>query len=289
MIGFTFYIAVVNLPQRFQIISCDGATIAGIKLLPMMAASAIGSFASGALTREHDFTSECLVAGTAIQLLGYGLMSSVSKTHGTPAAIYGYQIFLGLGFGISIASATIMVPRRFKTKPQYIGMADRPPHQVHLLTSASAATQGALTQMRSLGGSIGLAIAVIIFNSRIRSSSLLRQALLPQQTAALYKSPLAIETLSPPQQALVAATYAEAFAQQMRVAAYVSAVGFLLSLCTFELDTLRNNRSSRAAAANDSLDATDASEKMKISRAAGSMEDEKITACVAADPVEEKV
>ena len=122
MIGFTFYIAVVNLPQRFQIVSGDGATIAGIKLLPMMASSAIGSFAAGALTRKRDLTSELLVVGTATQLLGYGLMSSVSQGYGTPVAIYGYQVFLGLGFGTSIASATIMVPRRFNAMPHYIGM-----------------------------------------------------------------------------------------------------------------------------------------------------------------------
>ena len=93
--------------------------------------------------------------------------------------------------------------------------------------------------MRSFGGSIGLAIAVIILNSRIRSSVPLEEALLPQQAAALYKSPLAIESFSPPLQALVATTYAEAFAQQMRVAAYVSALGFLLSLCTFEQNPFR--------------------------------------------------
>lgn len=112
----------VNLPQRFQIVSGDGATIAGVKLLPMMAASAMGSFSVGFVTRERDLTSQFLVLGTAVQLLGYGLMSSVSKGHGTLAAMYGYQVFLGLGFGISIAGATIMVSRRFKTKPQYIGM-----------------------------------------------------------------------------------------------------------------------------------------------------------------------
>ena len=93
--------------------------------------------------------------------------------------------------------------------------------------------------MRSLGGSIGLAIAVIIFNSRIRNSGPLKQALASAQTAALYKSPLAIESFSPPQQALVAGVYAEAFAQEMRVATYVAAFGLLLSLCTFDRISFR--------------------------------------------------
>lgn len=76
---------------------------------------------SGGLARKKDLTSELLVIGTGIQVLGYGLMSSVSRSQGTPAAIYGYQIFLGLGFGLSIASATIMVILRFKSQPDYVG------------------------------------------------------------------------------------------------------------------------------------------------------------------------
>lgn len=105
--------------------------------------------------------------------------------------------------------------------------------------------------MRSLGGSIGLTIAVIIFNSRIRSSTALKEALLPEQMAALFKSPLAIESFSLPQQALVSGVYAEAFAQQMRVATYISAVGFVLSLFTFEGNPLRKSSPSVGAADGD--------------------------------------
>jgi len=240
VIGFTFYIAVVNLPQRFQIVAGDGAVIAGIKLLPMMAASAIGSFAAGGLSRKRDLTSHVLVVGLAVQVLGYGLMSSVSKEHGTPAAIYGYQVFIGLGFGASIASATIMVPLRFGTNSDYVGISiNSIGDDWHGLTHRVAATQGALTQMRSFGGSIGLAIGVIIFNTKIRSSVTQKEALQPQQIAALFKSPLAIESFSRPQQALVSGVYAEAFAQQMRVATYISALGLLLSLCTFEYNPFK--------------------------------------------------
>lgn len=88
--------------------------------------------------------------------------------------------------------------------------------------------------MRSLGGSLGLAIAVIIFNSQIQSSERLATVLSPEQATALYKSPLAIESFSPQQQASVAEAYAEAFAQQMRVATYVIAAAFLLSLLGLE-------------------------------------------------------
>jgi len=97
-----------------------------------------------------------------------------------------------------------------------------------------ASAQGALTQMRSLGGSIGLAIAVIIFNMRIRTSEALGESLSVTQRTALFKSPLAIKSLSPQQQALVSEMYAKAFSEQMRVATYVIAVAFIVSLLTLE-------------------------------------------------------
>lgn len=99
---------------------------------------------------------------------------------------------------------------------------------------SSAATQGALIQVRSLGGSIGLAIAVIVLNAEIRSSATLNDELSSEQLDALYRSPLLIETFSVAQQTLVARIHAHAFVQQMRVATYIIAAGFVVSLLTLE-------------------------------------------------------
>ena len=97
-----------------------------------------------------------------------------------------------------------------------------------------AVTQGALAQIRTLGGSIGLASAVIVFNYKIRSSQALQASLSPSQTNQLYKSPLVTETLTPEQQQLVAITFAKAFKQQMQVATYIAAACFVSSLFTLE-------------------------------------------------------
>ena len=88
--------------------------------------------------------------------------------------------------------------------------------------------------MRSLGGSIGLAIGVIVFNSQIRHSTSLANELTPDQMTALFKSPLTISTLTPEQQALVSRVYATAFTQEMKVATYIAAACFLVSLFTFQ-------------------------------------------------------
>lgn len=119
--GFVFYIAVVHIPERFQIVSGDNAVIAGVKFLPMMAGSAVGSFVAGAVNQRRNLTSPIIVIATALQVLGYGLMSSLGDDIGTPKAIYGYQVLVGLGFGLSIASATIMVQINLTSRPQFMG------------------------------------------------------------------------------------------------------------------------------------------------------------------------
>jgi hypothetical protein len=88
--------------------------------------------------------------------------------------------------------------------------------------------------MRSLGGSIGLAIGVIVFNSTIRSSRDLVNALSPEEMVAVLRSPLAIAQLTHVQQAMVAQAYATAFTQEMRVATYIAATCLVVSLLTWQ-------------------------------------------------------
>lgn len=88
--------------------------------------------------------------------------------------------------------------------------------------------------MRSLGGSLGLAVCVIVFNRKIRASDALVNELDSDQLSALLKSPLVISSFDPKQQALVAKVYAKAFTQEMKVATYIAAACFLISLLTWQ-------------------------------------------------------
>lgn len=88
--------------------------------------------------------------------------------------------------------------------------------------------------MRSLGGSIGLAIGVIVFNSQIRNSSPLNKALTADEMSALLKSPLTIASFTPQQQMLVSEVFADAFTQEMRVATYIAAASLLISIFTWK-------------------------------------------------------
>jgi hypothetical protein len=221
----------VNLPQRFQIVDGNSPVIAGVKLLPMMVSSAVGSFVGGGINSKKNLTSYVLVASSAFQLLGYGLMTSLGDASPTPHKQFGFQVFLGLGFGLAMPAVTIIGQTQVELR--WIGTYD-----VHLQCSHAdrtlAVTQGALTQMRSLGGSIGLAVGVIVFNARIRESSALANALSPKQMSALLKSPLHIASLAPNEQRLVSEVFAKAFTQDMQVALYIAAVGLLVSMTTLQ-------------------------------------------------------
>ena len=88
--------------------------------------------------------------------------------------------------------------------------------------------------MRSLGGSLGLAIGVIVFNGKIRASVALQKALDPGQMSALLRSPLALTKFNPEQQKLVSRVYATAFTKEMQVATYIAAACLIVSLLTIQ-------------------------------------------------------
>ena len=126
---------------------------------------------------------------------------------------YGFSVLVGFGFGLSIASTTLLVIFRYLAEPQH--------HAVML---------GCVTQMRSLGGSIGLAISTIVFNRFVRGSQELADMLSHEELEGeLYRSPLVMSTWDDQVQAEVGYVYSKAFRGQMRVAMYVAAAALVLS------------------------------------------------------------
>jgi hypothetical protein len=53
-------------------------------------------------------TSEAIIMGSWLITLGCGLLSSIPGGHKMHKVIYGYEVILGLGYGLAISATTIV-------------------------------------------------------------------------------------------------------------------------------------------------------------------------------------
>lgn len=86
--------------------------------------------------------------------------------------------------------------------------------------------------MRVFGGSIGVAISIIVLITRIQTN--LKDILTPEQLANFYSSPLAIFTFSSAQQMLAREAFIDAFRIDMYICLGVSVASLFVSLLTYQ-------------------------------------------------------
>lgn len=91
---------------------------------------------------------------------------------------------------------------------------------------------GAITQIRVLGGTIGLAICTAVLNQHVRHG--LAVVLSPHQIASILLSVSSTSDLDATSEKAVRRVFAEGYNQQMRIMTGFSAVAFLGSLLAWE-------------------------------------------------------
>ena len=106
--GFPYFAVLYSLPLRFQVVNQKTSIAAGIGLLPLLSAAAAGSLAGGQLNRQRNNSFYTLTGGVSFVLLGCALLSTLSPTTGPEGKMYGFQAFVGLGFGLTISSVSII-------------------------------------------------------------------------------------------------------------------------------------------------------------------------------------
>ncbi|KAG8623588.1 hypothetical protein KVT40_008564 [Elsinoe batatas] len=93
LLGFPFMITIVFLPQRFQLQNNLSPSEAGIRMLALLLASAIGAGVSGLIVVKHNISWYLLFLAICLQIVGLALMSTLPVTSGTvTTAQYGYQV-----------------------------------------------------------------------------------------------------------------------------------------------------------------------------------------------------
>lgn len=107
--GFPLFLTLIQLPERFQIVNNTSPIGAGVRLMPLLFASAFGSSFAGFCSSRKNNTFWTLLGASSLMLIGCGLMSSVSSSASVQPSIYGYQVIFGLGIGMTFSTVIILV------------------------------------------------------------------------------------------------------------------------------------------------------------------------------------
>ncbi|MCJ1392789.1 hypothetical protein MMC18_005660 [Xylographa bjoerkii] len=213
--GFPYFVVIYSLPLRFQVVNEKSALLAGIGLLPMLGSAAIGSTLGGALNAKKNRAFQTLLVAACLMLIGTSLLSTLSNTLEVEPKAYGFQVFMGLGFGLTVSTVSILGSAESELRD-------------------NAVAQGIVAQVRVLGGSIGIAASTAMLGVTERRE--LTGVVSPSQLASLQA---AARTLSPIQLLAVRQAYSDAFSETLKVCAIVTGVGVVAALGTFQWNPMR--------------------------------------------------
>ncbi|KAF7595516.1 hypothetical protein BBP40_005852 [Aspergillus hancockii] len=200
--GFPFMMFVVFLPQRFQIQERLSPVTSGIRMLPMLLLSSFGAGCGGIINSKKNVSFYTLLTAITLQIIGLGLMATLPASGSLPAAQYGFQAILGLGFGLSLTSLVI-------------------------ISRMEVDGQDLVTQVRVLGGTMGISCGQVLINKYIRGN--LPGVLSSSELSGLMQSLSMISRLRPQQQAVVSQTYGYAFNDQTKLVLCFAAAAWAVS------------------------------------------------------------
>ena len=229
--GFPYLLSVYAFPVRFQVVYGRSARDAGLMLLPMLAASAVGTMTAGALNggkRKVRFV-ETLVAACALMMLGCGLETTAGEGGDVEPKVLGFLVFVGLGFGLSAAGATMLTGMEAPVWEHgeffFISLLSGWVGKGLLTVLYVASAQGIVAQVRIFGGSIGIAASTAILGSKTRT---MEGGSVPAEVLAhLASDPSA---LSPDQWSTIRRVYTDALREDMIVCCAVLALAMLITL-----------------------------------------------------------
>jgi MFS family permease len=209
--GFPYFVIIYSLPTRFQVVNGKSALGSGVALLPMLSASAIGSTLAGAASSKKNNTFAVNVVGAALMLIGTATLSTLDNTVVPQARAYALQIFVGLGFGLTVSNSTLLAG--FESEPR-----------------DTAVAQGLMAQVRVLGASIGIAASTVILGIKQRQQLLNPMVLDGAQLESLRES---LQTLSPAGVVAVRQAYTDAFNETLVVCAVISGIALLATFAAW--------------------------------------------------------
>ena len=143
--GCLLYALISYLPSYWQTVHDESPTISGLRTVPVLGTVTIGSVIAGQSIARAPHWKPVPVVGVGLQVLGAGLLTLIGVSTAY-VELASFMIFMGLGYGLTGPSASIVVQSS-------VPLAD--------LAAASAAG----TFMSQLGGSVGVAVAGAVFTN----------------------------------------------------------------------------------------------------------------------------
>lgn len=105
--GFPYFMVIFALPLRLQVVNGKSQLVSGVALLPMLAAVAITSSIGGMVNSKRDLIWSTLLAGSLFMVIGCACLSTLDDVPQVQAKMYGFQIFVGLGFGFLVSTVSL--------------------------------------------------------------------------------------------------------------------------------------------------------------------------------------
>jgi hypothetical protein len=113
-IGYPYFMLSYAFPLRAQVIDEKDPLLAGVMLLPMLGATAVGTILAGILSKTKNYLFETMLVGACLLTVGAGLLTTINDgvagaggDHDDAKAL-GFIVFVGMGFGLNVAAATMI-------------------------------------------------------------------------------------------------------------------------------------------------------------------------------------
>jgi EmrB/QacA subfamily drug resistance transporter len=214
VVGLGLFGAVTYLPLYLQNVKGHSPTVSGLLLTPMMAGVLVTSITSGQLISKYGRYRPFPIAGTAVMVVGFTLLSRLEPD--TSTALGGLYMLV-LGFGLGMTMQVLVLAAQNAVDYEYLGVA----------TSGS-------TLFRQVGGSIGVAAFGAVFANHF-AANLAKS--FPGGSVALpaAPNPAAIAHLPPPVHEAYVNALTDALQPVFLIAAAVALVAFALTWLLREL------------------------------------------------------
>ena len=215
------------LPIWFQAVKGDSAIDSGVSMVAYMLANALFSLLAGAIVTLVGYFTPPAVIGSAIGVVGCGLLSTLQVD--TPAGKWiGYQILASAGLGIAIQQGFIAVQTVLRMDQVSIGVA-------------------AIVCFQSLGGAVFVSVGNSILQNELLRAATSNQLSIINIEAVIAAGATQFRSIVPPEAlpALLVA-YNSALQKVFIAAVPLSGLAFVAALC-LEWKSVREKKSNLEA------------------------------------------